>query len=514
MTTALETAREYAAQGLAVIPLAPGSKEPPDGQGWRRYTYRQPRLDELSALFADPDANLAAIGGRVSGNLLMLDADSPQALENARRALDGLGALGNVWIRQRPDNGSPHDGGGALLLRTSAPVKSAKMGDLDILAEGRYGALPPSMHPRGGRYTWAQRPGPLPTIALRDLTRAFGNLQEAPAARHITGFAWGILKGKSEALSRYPSRSEAEYALCLSLCQTGFDLSDAIGLFRSYPAAGKFAELDAENHRNAERWLTMTWHNAEAWATEHPMENGAVRMAADLEAWALAQPWEGRAGATDLAVYLAHLSIVQRSGQDPYGAACRELGELAGVNRNTATKSTHRLSEPDPGLLTTVKAATFTHANRYQLLLPTSLSSECAKLGQSLTNNMCETGLLSHMFTGHNAFRWGALNKTGAQLAWLLYQRGEVSTQELEAETGRHRTTVKRKLTTMMRAGLADPLGEGVWRWAPRGDPMAALDEAAEILGTDNALDRQKARHRQNRAARDYWFARRGPVND
>ncbi|MBU1748463.1 MAG: hypothetical protein KKA73_12300, partial [Chloroflexi bacterium] len=63
------------------------------------------------------------------------------------------------------------------------------------------------------------------------------------------------------------------------------------------------------------------------------------------------------------------------------------------------------------------------------------------------------------------------------------------------ARTGRHRTTVQRKLAEMFRLGLVEPLGDGWWRAVPEVD----LEQVAEELGTAGAGDRQQAQHQRDR---------------
>ncbi len=504
----LEMALELHAQGISTIWLPAGSKKPAPGQGWIGYSYRRPRLEELQQWFADPDGNIAVVGGGVSGNLLMLDADTPEALQEALGAFQGLGVRDKVWIRQRPPNGTAHDGGGLIVLRSSDAVRSCNVGALDFRSEGRYGLVPPSMHPAGGQYYWSQRPGHLPIIDFRDLNRVWPDLRLAAPPKRITSFAWSVLKGDPKVLGRYPSRSEAEYALCLSLVQTGHAFGDVLRLFRSNPVAGKFAEMDEADPHNAERWLTLTYQKAVAWAAQHPAESGAARLAADLEIWALAQPWSGRTGPYDLAVYLAHLAIVQRCLQDPYGASCRELAELAGVNFMTANRATNRLLGPKYRLLERTSPGTSTLSAGYTLVVPGSFDPKGAEVIHFTHTHPCEKSVSTlRALMGHDSFRSQGLGKSAAQVAALLRMRGQMTEKELET-TGRCRSTVRRALIRLTKCGLADPRGDGVWRWVPKEDLQGALDRAAEELETSGALTAQQERHRRARLCRDHWMAR------
>jgi hypothetical protein len=53
--------------------------------------------------------------------------------------------------------------------------------------------------------------------------------------------------------------------------------------------------------------------------------------------------WPGRTGAVDQAIFIAHCHIAYRAGRSVWAAACRDLGELAGVTHSTAAAATRRL---------------------------------------------------------------------------------------------------------------------------------------------------------------------------
>ncbi len=83
-------AQAYLGAGFSVIPCLQGQKWPaghllPEVDGshtWRMFQERQPTLAELHAWFVTGGADaIAIIGGRVSGNLEILDFDDPTTLE-------------------------------------------------------------------------------------------------------------------------------------------------------------------------------------------------------------------------------------------------------------------------------------------------------------------------------------------------------------------------------------------------------------------------------------------------
>jgi hypothetical protein len=471
----LDVALDYARHGLAVFALPHGKKW--DRRRWRQWQNEPPLTEELPLMFNGKPQNLAVICGRASGNLLVLEADDPVTFTETTTRLDGLGV--ETWTVQRPPNGSPHDGGGHVYLRTPEPVKSVKAGGLEVRGQGVYVLAPPSLHPRGGVYAFATRPPAiwsLPTMtALPWLP-----LTAAPdvEARGVPRLAWRLLRGDAETLARYHSRSEAEGALCASLARAGFTLADAIRLLRSHPGPGKFAELDASDPKNAIRYLALTWHSATAWLADHENEGGAL--AAQLRQWATSRPWPGRSGATDRAVYLAHLDIVARCGRDPHHASARDLAELAGVSWQTAANANHRLVDAD--LLELVMPATPTLAHVWRL----------CEHKLTLYHLTCDG--VSTYATSHDLFRWQGVGKAGAEVLAAL-AAGVTSERDVAAATGRHVTTVRRKLRQLLGVALVEPLGDGYWRAVDDPD----LDRAAIEWNVAGIGERQRVRHEKER---------------
>ncbi len=108
--------------------------------------------------------------------------------------------------------------------------------------------------------------------------------------------------------------------------------------------------------------------------------------------------------------------------------------------------------------------------------------------------------------TNHDAFRNnGGLGKSGSEI-WGLLAAGEKTERELEDATGRHRTTVKKKLMAMLRLGMVEPLGDGLWRAVADID----LDDIAKLLGTDGTAEAQHAKHVQERRAQRFRMQTRG----
>jgi hypothetical protein len=221
------------------------------------------------------------------------------------------------------------------------------------------------------------------------------------------------------------------------------------------------------------------------------------KLARSLQSWALTRPWPGRTGATDKAVYLAHLKIVLRCGQDPHGASVRELAELAGIVWGTAKNANHRLITAR--LLNLATRFTSTDPAYYSLIIPPSqdtlpgaVAGECALMTQS-----------------HDVFRFKALGKTGYDVwrSLLAHRSDSVWVNDIVAETGRKIRTVERKLARMQRLGMAERVARGYWRAFPDVD----LDKAAEALDTSGMGERQRRKHQHDRELYNANLPRRQP---
>jgi len=448
-------------------------------------------VKEIREVFCDPH-NVAVLCGGASGNLVALDGDTPTVYREQVTRLAGQG-ITHTWMIEREPNGSAHDNGGTVLLRLPFPVKSTKRGDLDILGEGRYFVAPPSAHPGGGLYYNATD---WPIFEVADLAALpWLPLTAAPdrgpdPCRRIPRLARAILAGDKATLARYPSRSESEAALCTSLLRGRFDFSGAVALLRSYPGPGKFKALDAENPRNALRYLSLTWHNAQEFVATHDSEAGLL--AARLREWALARPWPGRGASSDRAVFLGHLSIVEQCGVDPHDASARRLAELAGVSWRTASVASRRLV--DAGLLELTRRATPLLSHTWRLLKPSDLEGD-TKFGAYVHTLSPPHVMMCELMHGLDAFRFRGLNKSAAEVLVALQLASGATVNDLAALTGRHRTTVKRGLLKMLKVGLVAALGDGYWQAVADPD----FDQVARLLGTKGAAKRQRSQHTRDR---------------
>jgi hypothetical protein len=477
---------EYTELGFDSIPLIPGSKKP-YGLAWQnRLPYRLWRN-------APEGVN---IGIRAGGEarVAILDCDEktcPGTFENITNWLAGLG----------------YNAGGYPVVQTASGIgrhvyanfEGTLSGDWRNLipeigaGEFRYGngaqvAAPPSVIKDAGTYALIRGDfRRLPLLTPQDVLPILSNKEIIGKSKPtIPRLAYAILQGRES--DRYRSRSEAEQAALVSLINAGFEFTEVHEIFNRYTGAGKYAELKTQNLKNAERWLTKSYQAAAKWAKNH--ESRARQFAQSAITWAESRAWQGRTGAVDRLVFIAHAQIAYKSGRLTYAAACRDLADMAGVSHMTATRATWRLC--DSGLLIPDKKAVADSANLYQL---GSLDIPLHSLSTSIVRK-CNT------MSAHDAFRFGGLGKSAGEV-YAALQKRTATVDELAEITGRHERTVKRAIDRMEK--LADPLtGEYL--------PMVASDDGeiyhslpvdfdrlAYAVGTAGMAERQRKEHIKER---------------
>lgn len=142
----LEWAKYYRDAGLSVIPLRPHDKRP--ACPWKTYQQRLASDEELEGWFSDDEANIGIVCGAISGGLVVADFDN--AL-NLRSFLDVLPELEEATVRVSTARG------GHIYLITTETIRTFQVEEfgLDIKGEGSYVLAPPSIHPSGKPYEFA-----------------------------------------------------------------------------------------------------------------------------------------------------------------------------------------------------------------------------------------------------------------------------------------------------------------------------------------------------------------------
>lgn len=460
---ALALAHELQAAGLAPIPILAGTKRP--AVSWGKWRHTGPSEAELPGLFGSDGLTVGVLCGQPSDRLLVLDCDSERIFDDMMASLHSPA----TWLVKTAR-------GAHVYFRTPVPCKSARLPGLDVKAQGGYVLAPGATHPSGAAYTFLQR-----TATILELPSLFAipgvKLEPAPAA--LPRKAVRILRGDC---ASYTSRSEAEMAAVCSLIRHGLDFTRILGVFMAWPGPGKFAELCARNFDAARDYLWRTFASAETWLAEHP--SPAIAQCEQMRAWALGTPWPGRTGATDRAVYLAHVDLARRACTLTYAASARDLAERAGVYWQTAATASHRLTGRD--LLTLETPACATCANVWRLrtrrVIPTLHHVGSDEVG----------GLRD---AAHDAFRRRG-GKSDAEV-WGVLVAGDAVAAEIAAKTGRSRGTVWRVLRELAELGAVVRCAGNIYSLAPGAD----LDAMAARLGTAGAGDRQHRKHQRERTA-------------
>jgi len=142
---ALLAAQNYAEAGLPVIPLWPGDKRPLTPHGKDDATTDAGQIRQWWTQW--PTAN---IGVRPPCGLVVLDVDPRNDGPN------------NLSALVRPNGGLPAtwtavtgDGGQHLWYRAAGPFRGKLCPGVDIKANTGYLVVPPSVHPNGNPYVWA-----------------------------------------------------------------------------------------------------------------------------------------------------------------------------------------------------------------------------------------------------------------------------------------------------------------------------------------------------------------------
>lgn len=491
----------YERAGLDTLPLLPDTRAP-FLENW------QDRAPREMWEHAPKNAN---IGIRCDGqkHVAILDADNKTRAETSAHIENFLRGLGisDCPIVQTPNDGrhfyfeqdGNHAGAYCHLARNigagefrygrgamvAAPPSAIGgheykliQGDFTHLPRVRVADLAPIL---------AKQVLPAPTPG--DSCEHFASSRAAKISLQPSRKAWRLLHGQD--LEKYPSRSEHEQALLLSLVNSGYDFDAILALFLQYPCAGKFREMRAQKPRNAIRYLEHSFENARQWAAAH--ESQGRKLARAAMAWADSQAWRGRTGAIDRAVFLAHCEIAHRAARIVYAASARDLAELAGVGFMTATRATHRLRKC--GLIVLEQEATFNLAHTFRLVHTDTLSKYFI-VRECITTDSA----------AHDVFRYSGLGKTAAAV-WDILKADTLTAREIIEKTGRGRLAVNRALERMFQLQMIGmDLTEHGATWYAL--DSVNLDEIARHIGTYGKGARQKAEHKQQRAARTRGFYR------
>jgi len=258
----------YANLGIDTIPLKPGEKSPPLTTGWKEIKSNEAWLG------APLDANIAIRCGGKS-QIAVIDCDEKKGAGAFEIALNFLGYWG-LGIFDMPIVKTASGLGRHIYLRVEDPPDEEWMllssnigfGELRVGC-GAYVVAPPSVV-EGCEYKLIQGDfSNIPIISIQQIEPLLKNRpmpvcihpQKKPKRIYISRNAWRILNGIS--LSTYGGdRSRAEFALMVSLINTGHDYESILKLFHKYACAGKFQELYKKSPELGMQYFYLSYKNA------------------------------------------------------------------------------------------------------------------------------------------------------------------------------------------------------------------------------------------------------------
>lgn len=183
-------------ESLCIIPIP--YKEKAAAIKWQEFQSRKPTVGEVTQWFLNEhESNLAVVCGAISGNLVVLDCDSEEKFNEL------MGIIGEKtgctdffsWTTIVKTGKGFH-----IYLKTDQPVKSMKFPALDIKGEGGYVIAPPSIHPSGAAYRFANDIF-IPAIRhVKDLKEIGIDIEQKPVQQDSTQPGWvtELLKGMGE----------------------------------------------------------------------------------------------------------------------------------------------------------------------------------------------------------------------------------------------------------------------------------------------------------------------------
>lgn len=129
----LQAALNYHKMGFSIIPIEYGGKRPL--LPWEKYQKERMSLEEVKNWFSQR-VNIGIIGGKISGNLVIVDYDDMDVYEKASEGTD------STTLTHKTGKGIHK------FFKTDSPVESFRISELsiDVQGEGKYVVAPPSYH--------------------------------------------------------------------------------------------------------------------------------------------------------------------------------------------------------------------------------------------------------------------------------------------------------------------------------------------------------------------------------
>lgn len=352
----LEAYRLYDA-GLNVFPQPHGQK---GGYPWKRLQYTRLERDDddygLAMLFAG-ECNMAIMCGHTSGNLFVIDCESPEAFayhqeQTRRRHLP-------LWTVETAR-------GGHLYFRcTEGEVENIINGTLpytEIKGRQGYVLAPPSLHPSGITYHWCQQDGEEPPLVsasqidwLRDHQGQTVQLKTIAAGKRDNNRQAYI--SPYSALSRQTrdyiqngatvpegNRNNRLFSAACDLAGCSYSQTEAMNLLEPQALGSGLRTKEIRNtiqsaysqNREPARKNNI---NATMTSKNQNWRYGLI--------WATQQNWSGRSGGSQRALFLALIerARIATNENGTFRASIRELAEMAHLGTATVQRVLHDMTE-------------------------------------------------------------------------------------------------------------------------------------------------------------------------
>lgn len=494
--------------GACVMPLRYGDKTP--AGAWAHIAAHPQAFNDAVRLFkpwAFDGANVALVGGQRSTSarvyLAVLDIDNPDALDTLAAAA------------QKACNAPPamtRTGRGfQIVLRTHEPIATTRHAAGELRGRGSYSVMPPSLHPNGRHYEWLRHPERIPILRNARPLRDAGVDVRPANARVDMAFEVGtpakdpgdfdklprtareIIAGNAKVTGDYPSRSEVDFALFVTLANHGCD-ADAIAAWALRSQHAPHWRSHKDGLKSLYRDIARALHFARQQCT--PTWALAQEVARDARAFAWQHVWRNSNGsqAESLrAALIAHADTVSTSGRIAYHLSVRDGATRAQMSARTFRKATNALLLLKNERITIQRTQS---AQRQQASAARySMTSNADTKASDMTN---VREWVPVRLPNSDAFEYAALGRSARAVYAVLLQHGALHWRELVERTGRARATVFRALASLAAHGLAECDG-AAWRGVERDADY--LRGVAKAYGVDGRGARRAAEHKRQQAA-------------
>lgn len=185
-----QAAKKLLKEGCSVVPIRAGQKRPQIE--WQTYQTRRSTEEEIRRWFVGTDNQLGLVTGNVSGGRFILDFDGLNWGESFCEFLNRFPEFLGSRIVQT-GSGRPHVYGKCPDLPPDFTRKIKKyyddenevIGEVELRGNGHQCLVPPSRHPTGSTYSYADENAPVTEVTLQRFREIIGWIEENQRSGHI-----------------------------------------------------------------------------------------------------------------------------------------------------------------------------------------------------------------------------------------------------------------------------------------------------------------------------------------